>query len=242
VERGHTRAKDGSGLGLTISRRLARLMSGDLVAASVPGEGSTFTLWLPDGSAMLKDTARWQAEAPQLAARLLGLGDVGKVLMGEIDHVLETFVSRLRNETIVEGAETLRFGQLADHLGTFIADLAVMLAAVEESRGEVSSVVADSSPIQAFVAERHGFQRARLGWTAAAIEREWCMLRDCLTETVQRHGRSVPDAARQEACFMIDRVTHQAMEISVRAFNRSTSEDKTGTLVRELSSGVVAGV
>src|SRR5947209_7814519 len=47
VERGHTRPNDGSGLGLTISRRLARLMKGDLTVRSEVGIGSTFTLWLP---------------------------------------------------------------------------------------------------------------------------------------------------------------------------------------------------
>jgi signal transduction histidine kinase len=48
-EGGYTRAHPGTGLGLTISRRLARLMGGDLTVESVQGEGSRFTLWLPAG-------------------------------------------------------------------------------------------------------------------------------------------------------------------------------------------------
>lgn len=37
----------GTGLGLTITRRLARLLDGDITVESVPGAGSTFTCWLP---------------------------------------------------------------------------------------------------------------------------------------------------------------------------------------------------
>jgi signal transduction histidine kinase len=47
VDRGHTREKEGSGLGLTVSRSLARLMKGDITVESEPGLGSRFTLWLP---------------------------------------------------------------------------------------------------------------------------------------------------------------------------------------------------
>ena len=37
----------GTGLGLPISRRLARLLGGDVTLESVLGKGSTFTIWLP---------------------------------------------------------------------------------------------------------------------------------------------------------------------------------------------------
>jgi PAS domain S-box-containing protein len=49
VDAGLTRTRDGVGLGLAISRDLARGMGGDLTVRSTPGVGSTFTLTLPRG-------------------------------------------------------------------------------------------------------------------------------------------------------------------------------------------------
>ena len=47
VDSGHTREQEGSGLGLTIGRSLARIMKGDITVESTPQRGSVFTLWLP---------------------------------------------------------------------------------------------------------------------------------------------------------------------------------------------------
>ena len=53
-----TRTVNGAGLGLSVSRRLAQLLGGNVTAESVMGQGSTFTFWLPMHGAVVAAEAR----------------------------------------------------------------------------------------------------------------------------------------------------------------------------------------
>jgi signal transduction histidine kinase len=224
VDASHTRPKGGSGLGLTISRRLARLMKGDLSVSSEVGQGSAFTLWLPAAAAGAQGAARQSAGTGLGDTRLHGVADAGEALLRDLGAVIAAFVRRLRTDHIIPSAESLRFSQLADHAATYIADLAAVLIAAEEAGGQPTSLVSGASEIERLIAERHGARRARLGWSRAALSREWRILREEVEQALRRHESSIPEGGLTEALTLIERFVAQAEEVSIRGLLRVARE------------------
>ncbi len=80
----------------------------------------------------------------------------------------------------------------------------------------------DGSDIQRLIAERHGAQRARLGWDLAALEREYVLLEEG-TEAAVRAAVPGPTSetdqvALDAALAMLHRLLGRAAEVSRAGF------------------------
>jgi PAS domain S-box-containing protein len=230
LDGGHRRKEGGTGLGLTISRRLARLMGGDLTVESVPDEGSTFTLLLPAGdpvdSSMASVFREQSAAGGARATAQSGLAMIGGRLASHAEDVATAVAERLRCDPATPRARELSDSQLKDHHPTLVTDLATSLVVLAEHGGEPSRVMRDGTDIQRLVAERHGVQRAGLGWTEAAHGREYAILREEL-EAVARQVAPDGGSELDEALGLIRLLVEQAERVSLRGL-RSAADGQAG--------------
>ena len=122
-------ARSGTGLGLTISRRLARAMGGDVTCRSVPGRGTTFEFTIA-----FRPTPRTPMPRPSLSEELAAAGELdetpvvrpGRVLVVE-DNEVNALVVRGMLEQMGVNAELAIDGQKAlARMGATTYDLVLM--------------------------------------------------------------------------------------------------------------------
>jgi PAS domain S-box-containing protein len=215
VDASYTRQAGGTGLGLTISRRLARMMEGDLTVRSRMGKGSCFTLWLPAApEARAEEVGRRWPRSPHAVD---GLGEVGRTLVRMAEAAVAELGRRLREDPQLTHAREIDRVQLENHTATILVDIGLALVTLDEGGAE-PALMRDGTEIQRLIAERHGAQRARLGWTEEEMRREFQLLREIVAPLVREEAARGTRARVDDALGVLDRLLEQAELVSVRGF------------------------
>ena len=106
-----TRKFGGSGLGLTISRQLVRMMNGEIGVESVPGQGSTFWFKLPFQKQALCGNVQTIPDFPQLASRRVLVVDDTPTYR----NILHEQLNRLKMVDFYAGSGTEAMNLLRGH-------------------------------------------------------------------------------------------------------------------------------
>ena len=171
AEAGTTRRFGGTGLGLTISRRLAELMGGTLTAESVEGEGSTFRFSLP--VTVVGEIAPVIAPPPLAAVAASG-GLAGRSILAADDHEVNRKILRLLLEphgcrlTLVENGADAVEAAAVERFDAILMDMQMpIMDGLEATRRIHARGANTDTPVIALTANAMDVHRA--AWDAAGV-------------------------------------------------------------------------
>ena len=199
-------------------------------------KGSTFALWLPaddrdnvpaPGLALETPLTKAETSKPIIDTerperQVRGLAEVANNVLARIVSIQNNIVNCIRADKVIPMAKGLRTAQVADHLATLIADMFGALAVIEEASGKPSQLLADAMEIQRLIAERHGAQRARLGWNEAAMRREFMIIREELSRAIRESVAAIEGLSADDAISSLNRFVDQAEYVAVRSLDKSS--------------------
>ncbi len=205
----------GTGLGLTISRRFARLMGGDLRVESSTGVGSAFSLWLPATHQDRLPHVDWgDAELP-VGPQVSGAGELGTLLLESVRQLETDLAARLKADPQVPSARELDDLSLEYQTGPIVAGLGKVLHAVAGGGG---APYEDARQTLDLLYTAHGRQRRRLGWTVEELARELRLLHDVLDGFVRTQAMRRTHSELVPALGVLHREVSRGARIGIDAF------------------------
>jgi hypothetical protein len=113
---------------------------------------------------------------------------------------------------------------IRDHADTVVTEIVRAAQLLAETKGRASDLLRDGAEIQRLLAELHGAQRYRLGWTEGEIARDVDLLSEQMVDTI-----GTIDADPQAAEFTVDivrKIMEQWKQTSIRGYRFAKSAGK----------------
>jgi hypothetical protein len=149
-----------------------------------------------------------------------GFQRIGARLRDDVSLLAGRVAERLAAELDV--ARALTRTELEDHLITYLGDVFLQVMAEGEGDRARRENSRDSAAIQAMIAELHGRQRRRFGWSEEQLAREYAILDEEIRALVKVRADAEPEA--REVAAMLSSLVATSLEESRRGYGLAAAE------------------